>query len=70
MAKKIKVNIFEDMKAALKGAAAYERGEPVNLRVTSDAFTAEADFSQRGAAHSGSAERQPVAFRQLPEREP
>ena len=28
MAKKITVNIFEDMKAALKGAAAYERGEP------------------------------------------
>ena len=34
MAKKIKVNIFDDMKAALKDAAAYERGEPVNLRVT------------------------------------
>ena len=34
MAKRIKVNIFEDMKAALKGAAAYERGEAVNLRVT------------------------------------
>ncbi|MGB2593143.1 MAG: helix-turn-helix domain-containing protein [Candidatus Acidiferrum sp.] len=34
MAKKTKVNIFEDMKAALKDAAAYERGESVNLRVT------------------------------------
>ena len=34
MAKKIKVNIFNDMKAALKDAAAYERGESVNLRVT------------------------------------
>lgn len=34
MAKKIKVNIFEDMREALHGAAAYERGEAVNLRVT------------------------------------
>jgi putative transcriptional regulator len=34
MAKKIKVNIFDDMREALHGAAAYERGEPVNLRVT------------------------------------
>jgi DNA-binding transcriptional regulator YiaG len=34
MAKKIKVNIFDDMKEALRGAAAYERGEAVNLRVT------------------------------------
>jgi putative transcriptional regulator len=34
MAKKIKVNIFDDMKAALKDAAAYERGETINLRVT------------------------------------
>jgi len=34
MAKRIKVNIFEDMKAALKGEAAYELGEAVNLRVT------------------------------------
>ncbi len=34
MAKKIKVNIFEDMKEALQGAAAYERGGAVNLRVT------------------------------------
>jgi putative transcriptional regulator len=32
--KKVKVNIFEDMKSALLDAAAYERGEPVNLRVT------------------------------------
>ena len=34
MAKKIKVNIFADMKQALQDAAAYERGEAVNLRVT------------------------------------
>jgi DNA-binding transcriptional regulator YiaG len=34
MAKKIKVNIFDDMKEALRDAAAYERGEAVNLRVT------------------------------------
>jgi putative transcriptional regulator len=34
MAKKIKVNIFDDMKGALRDAAAYERGEAVNLRVT------------------------------------
>ena len=33
MTKRIKVNILADMKAALKGAAAYERGEAVNLRV-------------------------------------
>ena len=34
MAKKVKVNIFDDMKEALHSAAAYERGETVNLRVT------------------------------------
>jgi putative transcriptional regulator len=34
MAKKIKVNIFDDMKEALRDVAAYERGEAVNLRVT------------------------------------
>jgi len=34
MAKKIKVNIFEDMHEALHDAAAYERGEAVNLRIT------------------------------------
>jgi len=34
MAKKIKVNIFDDLKEALQDVAAYERGEPVNLRVT------------------------------------
>ena len=34
MAKKTKVNIFDDMKEALQGVAAYERGEAVNLRVT------------------------------------
>ena len=34
MAKKIKVNIFDDMKEALRDVTAYERGEGVNLRVT------------------------------------
>jgi len=34
MAKKVKVSIFDDMKEALHAAAAYERGEAVNLRVT------------------------------------
>jgi putative transcriptional regulator len=35
MAKKVaKVNIFEDMKEALQNAAAYERGQTVNLRIT------------------------------------
>jgi putative transcriptional regulator len=34
MAKKIKVNIFDDMKEGLRDVAAYERGEAVNLRVT------------------------------------
>jgi hypothetical protein len=34
MAKKTSVNIFNDMKDALHDAAAYERGEVVNLRVT------------------------------------
>lgn len=34
MAKKIRVNIFEDMKEALRDAQAYERGEAVNLSVT------------------------------------
>jgi putative transcriptional regulator len=33
MAKKIKVNIFDDMREALRDAAAYERGKAVNLRV-------------------------------------
>ena len=33
MPKRVKVNIFNDMKQALQGAAAYERGESVNLRV-------------------------------------
>ena len=35
MAKKIKVNIFDDMREALHDAAAFERGEALNLRVTS-----------------------------------
>jgi len=34
MAKKIKVNIFDDMREALRDAAAYEQGEALNLRVT------------------------------------
>jgi len=34
MAKKVKVKIFDDMREALHDAAAYERGEAVNLRVT------------------------------------
>lgn len=34
MAKKIKVNIFDDLKVALQDAAVYERGESLNLRVT------------------------------------
>ena len=34
MAKKIKVNIFDDMREAMQDALAYERGAPVNLRVT------------------------------------
>ena len=34
MAKKIKVNIFADIREALHDAAAFERGEAVNLRVT------------------------------------
>ena len=34
MAKKIKVNIFDDMREAMRDALAYERGEAVDLRVT------------------------------------
>lgn len=34
MAKKIKVHIFDDMRQALQDAAAFERGEPLDLRVT------------------------------------
>ena len=34
MAKRIKVNIFDDMRDALRDAAAYERGDALNLRVT------------------------------------
>ena len=34
MAKKIKVNIFDDLKVALQDAAAYKRGKSLNLRVT------------------------------------
>jgi DNA-binding transcriptional regulator YiaG len=34
MAKKTKVNIFEDMREGLRDALAFERGEALNLRVT------------------------------------
>jgi putative transcriptional regulator len=34
MAKRIKVNILDSRKEALQDAAAYERGESINLRVT------------------------------------
>ena len=34
MPKKLKVNVFDDMREALHSAAAYERGEAVDLRVT------------------------------------
>lgn len=34
MPRKTKVNVFDDLRAALQGAAAYERGQSVNLRVT------------------------------------
>ena len=34
MAKKVKVKIFEDMRQALTDAAAWERGERVDLRVS------------------------------------
>jgi hypothetical protein len=34
MTKKIKVNIFEDLREALQDVRAYERDEAVNLRVT------------------------------------
>jgi len=34
MAKKIRVNIFDDLREALRYAATFERGEALNLRVT------------------------------------
>jgi putative transcriptional regulator len=34
MAKKTKVNIFQDMQEGMRDALAYERGETLNLRVT------------------------------------
>jgi putative transcriptional regulator len=34
MAKKIRVNIFDDLREALRDAATFERGEALNLRVT------------------------------------
>jgi len=37
MPKKIKVNIFEEMREALHDAASYERCKPVDFRVTNKA---------------------------------
>ena len=34
MAKKIKVNIYDDMRQSLADALVYERGQKVDLRVT------------------------------------
>ena len=34
MARKIRVNAYEDLRRSLADAAAYERGETVNLRTT------------------------------------
>jgi hypothetical protein len=34
MPKKLKVELFKNLRQALQDAAAYERGESVNLRVT------------------------------------
>lgn len=34
MAKKVKVKIYDEMRESLSDAAAYERGEKVDLRVT------------------------------------
>jgi putative transcriptional regulator len=34
MAKRIKVSVFDDLREALQDAAAFERGESLNLRVT------------------------------------
>jgi len=34
MAKKIKVNVYDDLRQALADVQAYERGEQVDLRVT------------------------------------
>ena len=34
MAKRIKVNVFDDLRQALTDALAFERGQPVDLRVT------------------------------------
>lgn len=33
MAKKIKVNVFDDLRGSLQDAVAFERGERVGLRV-------------------------------------
>ena len=33
MPKKIKVNIYDDMRQSLRAALAFERGQPVDLRV-------------------------------------
>jgi len=37
MPKKIKVNMFEEMREALHDAASYERCKPVDFRVTNKA---------------------------------
>ena len=34
MAKRIRPNVFDDLRQSLAGALDYERGKPVNLRVT------------------------------------
>jgi putative transcriptional regulator len=34
MARRIKVNVFDDLRESLQDAASFERGEAVNLRVT------------------------------------
>ena len=34
MTKKIKVKVFDELRESLQGALAFERGEPIDLRVT------------------------------------
>ena len=61
MPKKIKVNIFDDVKEALHDVAAHERGEPVNLRVTRIP-RAQNHFSRKRSTASTAR----LAFRPLP----
>jgi len=68
MAKKIKVNIFDDLKEALQDVAAYERGEPVNLRVTRVPARPK-PISPRNSPHPPRPQRQPAALRHLLERQ-